>query len=106
MKTIEQRQLPSQAEAVIRILRGHLPDLRQRYSVRYLGMFGSYVRGDQKQQSDLDLLVEFGYPPTLLEFIGLERYLSELVGVKVDLVMKTALKPNIGRHILEEVVPI
>ena len=89
------------------ILRIHLPVLRRQYGVRSLGIFGSYVRGDQRSESDLDLLVELDERPlTLLQFIALENYLSDLLGVKVDLVEKEALKPAIGDHILKEVVPI
>jgi hypothetical protein len=54
----------------------------------------------------LDVLVEFDRVPSLFEFIRLERYLSELLKIKVDLVMKSALKPAIGRHILEEAQPV
>ena len=89
------------------VLRIHLPELRRQYGVRSLGIFGSYGRGDQHAGSDLDLLVEFDERPlTHLQFIGLENYLSDLLGVKVDLVEKDALKPAIGRRILKEVVPI
>ena len=87
-------------------LRTHLPELRERYGVRAFWLFGSYARGEQKRRSDLDILVEFEAAPTFFEFIRLEHHLSELLGVKVDLVMKSALKPTIGRHILEEVVPV
>ena len=89
-----------------RILRKHLPELRERYAIRSLGVFGSYVRGEQRKKSDLDLLVEFDQAPTLLEFVHLKRHLSELVGIPVDLVLKKTLKPNIGRYILAEVVPV
>lgn len=88
------------------ILRSHLPALRERYAVKSLGVFGSYVRGDQKKRSDLDVLVEFEQAPSLFKYGELEDHLSELVGTKVDLVMKKALKPHIGRQILAEVVPI
>jgi predicted nucleotidyltransferase len=87
-------------------LRTHLPELRERYGVRTLGVFGAYVRDEQHRSSDLDVLVEFDYTPTLLEFVDLQYYLGDLLGVKVDLVMKRALKPAIGRRILEEVVPV
>jgi len=87
-------------------LRKHLPELRQRYGLRSLGVFGSHVRGGQDKRSDLDLLVEFDRPPTLLQFVRLEREIGERLGMKVDLVMRTALKPGIGARILEEVVPI
>ena len=70
-------------------------------------MFGSYVRGEQQRSSDLDLLVEFDDRPlTLLQFIALEHYLSDLLKVKVDLVERNTIKPTIGRHILDEVVPV
>ncbi|HHV80540.1 TPA: nucleotidyltransferase family protein, partial [bacterium] len=79
-------------------------ELKIKYSVREIGIFGSYVRNEQGQSSDVDILVEFEKTPSLLEFISLENYLSDILGVKVDLVMKDSLKPNIGRHILEEVI--
>jgi predicted nucleotidyltransferase len=80
------------------------PVLTEKYRVKEIGIFGSYVRGEQKQKSDLDLLVDFTESISLLDFIHLENELSVLLGVKVDLVMKNALKPRIGKHILEEVV--
>ena len=89
-----------------KIIRQHLPKLIQDYNIKYLGIFGSYVRGEQKEDSDLDILVEFSKEPDLLEFIGLKQELSETLGVEVDLVMKSALKPRIGKRILEEVVQV
>ncbi len=82
------------------------PSLRRQYQVKSLGLFGSYVRGEQKSRSDLDLLVEFRETPSLFQFIRLENKLSEISGVKVDLVMKNSLKKTIGQHILKEVVAI
>ncbi len=90
----------------IAILRKHMPELRERYKIRSLWLFGSYVHTMQRDGSDLDLLVEFGEPPSLLKFIALERHLSNLIGFKVDLVMKDALKPAIGRHVLGEVISV
>lgn len=89
-----------------RILRKHLPELRERYAVKTLGVFGSYVRGEQTRKSDLDILVEFTQTPTLLEFVHLKRHLGDLVGIPVDLVLKKTLKPHIGQYILAEVVPV
>ena len=65
-------------------------ELRQKYRIAEIGIFGSYVRGEQKKQSDVDLLVKFEEPSnlTLLDFIRLENYLGEILGVKVDLVEK------------------
>jgi predicted nucleotidyltransferase len=89
-----------------KVLRQHLPELSKEYNINYLGIFGSYVRGEQKEDSDLDILVEFSKTPDLFEFIGLKQDLSDILGVKVDLVMKNALKPRIGERILEEVVQV
>jgi predicted nucleotidyltransferase len=88
-------------------LKAWLPELRQRYGVVSLGVFGSYVRGEQRRGSDLDILVEFDDRPlTLLQFIALENELSDRLGLKVDLVEKGWLKPGIGRPILQEVVAL
>lgn len=78
--------------------------LQERYKVRELGVFGSYVRREQTEASDVDVLVEFSEAPSLLKFINLENYLSDNLGVKVDLVHKAGLKPRIGERILAEVV--
>lgn len=93
-------------ETIKKKLAIYKPVLAEKYKVKEIGIFGSYVRGEQKQKSDLDLLVDFAESISLIDFIHLENELSGLLGVKVDLVMKTALKPRIGKHILEEVVPV
>ncbi|MDP6776145.1 MAG: nucleotidyltransferase family protein [Candidatus Latescibacteria bacterium] len=87
-------------------LRQQLPLLSTRYGVRSLAIFGSYVRRQEHEGSDLDVLVEFRKVPGLLTFVELENHLGDLLGVKVDLVMKQALKPRIGQRILEEMVPV
>jgi uncharacterized protein len=83
-----------------------LPNLRTRHAVEQLWLFGSRVRCEEGTDSDLDVLVEFGEIPSLFGVIRLENELSELLGVRVDLVMKSALKPRIGEAILREVVPV
>lgn len=87
-------------------LKKYKPLLVEEFGVKEIGIFGSYVRGEQKKKSDLDILVEFDRPISLLNFISLENRLSKYLGVKVDLVMKDSLKPRIGSHILKEVVNI
>lgn len=87
-------------------LRGLLPTIAGRYHVASLALFGSYVRGDQNRGSDLDVLVTFSRIPGLLKFVELENTLSDELGVKVDLVMPEALKPEIGRRISAEAVPV
>ena len=86
------------------ILKSHKEELESKYGVKEIGIFGSYVKEEQTETSDVDILVEFEKPLGLLEFVGLKNYLSDLLGVNVDLVMKKALKPSIGERVLGEVV--
>ena len=90
----------------IATLRRHRHMLSERYHVESLGVFGSYVRNEQHDGSDLDLLVTFKQTPSLFTLVALQDELSELLGTPVDVVLKTSLKPRIGQHILREVVEI
>jgi predicted nucleotidyltransferase len=87
-------------------LRQHLPQVQQKYRVWQLGVFGSFVRGEQTENSDIDVLVEFDPNARfgLLTFCQLENDLSEVFQRKVDLVMKDGLKPRLGERILQEVI--
>jgi len=87
-------------------IRQNISILKDKYKIKTLAIFGSYVRGQQKRQSDVDIFVDFGKPLSFFKFMALERELRTIVGKKVDLVMKTALKPRIGEHILKEAVYI
>ena len=80
------------------------PILLKKYKVNRLGVFGSYVRGDQHQGSDLDVLIDYEDAPSLITLIELEYYLSEIVGVKVDLVTNKGIKPQLKDSIIKEVV--
>ena len=80
------------------------PFLKEKYKVKEIGIFGSYVKNKQKEGSDLDILVEFKEVPSLIEFIEVENFLSDKLKIKVDLVIKKALKPHIGKVILKEVI--
>jgi len=93
---------------ITNILKEHKEELKEKYEIKEIGIFGSCIRGEYKEKSDLDILVEFEEDAKigLLKFVNMENYLSELIGVKVDLVEKSALKPRIGKHILKEVVPL
>ena len=93
-------------ENIIVKLRKEFPRLQTQFKVSSLEIFGSFVRGEQKENSDLDVLVTFSDPPSLFTFIELEDYLSNLLGIKVDLVMKSALKANIKQRILSESLSI
>ena len=81
-------------------LREHRPELAECYHIATLGIFGSYVRNEQHTGSDLDVLETFSQTPSLFKLVALQDELSTLLGVPVDLVMQTSLKPRIGQHIL------
>lgn len=89
-----------------RILREQLPALHSRWGVASLEMFGSRTRGDARNDSDLDVLVTLEKPIGLFQFVELEDRLTETLGVKVDLVLRSALKPKIGERILAEAIPV
>jgi len=91
-------------EEIKEILNNHKKELHKDYKVKEIGIFGSYVRGEHKGKSDLDILVEFEETIDFFDFLELEERLSEILNSNVDLVMKKALKPDIGKYILNEVV--
>ncbi len=93
-------------EEIKRILKEHKNELKEDYGISEIGLFGSYVAGNQKESSDIDVLVEFHKTTDLLSFVHLKNHLYDLLEVNVDLVMKRALKPGIGERVLREVVYI
>lgn len=71
-----------------------------------VGIFGSYARGQNNQDSDLDLLVDFEEPLNLLELIGLEQQLTEKLNIKVDLITKRSLSPYLKNHVERDLIHI
>jgi uncharacterized protein len=78
------------------------PELISRFHISHLSLFGSYVRGEETPQSDLDVLVNFSIMPSLFEFIELQIYLSEALNIKVDLAILEDMKPIISKNVLAE----
>ncbi len=95
MKTLEEVQA---------ILSQFKPVVQEKYHVSELGIFGSYVRGEQNDDSDVDVLIDYTEAPSLLKLIDLENYLSEHLGIQADVVTKNGLKPRYRERILAEVV--
>ena len=88
------------------IIRQHRDILAEKYGVAVVGVFGSYVRGEQKGQSDIDLLVEILHPISLIELVGAEIYLTEVLSIKVDLVPKRDVREELRETIFAEALAI
>ncbi len=91
-------------EEIKSIIISQKDNLRKMYRVKEIGIFGSYVRGEQQEKSDLDVLVEFEQPVSLLWMVKVENYLSELLGIKVDLVPKKDVRYELKERIIKEAV--
>ena len=90
-------------EEIKELLLKHKEEFRKQYGLKEIGIFGSYIRGEQNEGSDIDILIELEKPIGFVRFMRLENALSELLGIRVELVTKKALKPHIGKRILQEV---
>ena len=88
------------------VLQAHKPYLAEKYGVVEIGVFGSYVRDEQRPDSDIDILIELERPPriSLIGLVELEHDLSDILGTKVDVAIKKNLRKRIGKRILNEVV--
>lgn len=93
-------------EEIKKIIKNQKPILREKYFVREIGLFGSYVRGEQKKKSDVDILVEFEKPISLLKLVNLENFLADVMGIKADVVPKEDIRHELKERILREVVYI
>ncbi|MBI5529578.1 MAG: nucleotidyltransferase family protein [Deltaproteobacteria bacterium] len=93
-------------EEIKKTIDAEKPVLAGRFKVKEIGVFGSFARGEQDDGSDVDVLVSFSEPVGFFAFLDLEEHLEGVLGRKVDLVTRKALKPGIGRNILRELVTI
>ncbi len=88
---------------IINLLRSHAAEIKSRFGVRKIGLFGSFARGEQKESSDIDILVDFE-KPTFRNFMDLSFYLEDLFGREVDLVTIKGLNPRIRPYVEKDVV--
>jgi predicted nucleotidyltransferase len=86
---------------VLGVLRSLKDELRERYHVESIALFGSYAREEQGESSDIDVLVAFDASADLFDFVGLSQYLEEKPGRKVDVVPETALRPDIRSQVTQ-----
>lgn len=93
-------------EKIIEKLKEIKPELEQSYFVKEIGVFGSYVRDEQTDNSDIDILIDYNRGMTLFTLVDLQDFLEKIFNKKVDIVFKTSLRPRIGKHILAEVIYI
>jgi predicted nucleotidyltransferase len=93
-------------EEVLSVIKEHKKYLEERYRVKEIGVFGSFVRNEQKRGSDIDVLVDFYEVPDFFEFLNLEGYLERILRSKVDLVRKPVVRKELKKKILSEVVHI
>ncbi len=93
-------------DEAIRTLRGYLPALRRDFRVRQLSLFGSTARDEAREDSDLDLLVEFDVVPTLDKFVGLKYFLEDRLARRIDLVTPDAVKPRMRSSVEREAVRV
>ena len=91
-------------EKILNTLKRLKEDLNTNFRVKTIGLFGSYVKNEQKNTSDIDLLVEFEEDADLFHLVGLSRYLEEVFKSKVDVISKPAIKEELKQRILEEVI--
>lgn len=86
-----------------KILKSQKPFLKEKFQIKKIGVFGSFARGEQTKESDIDILVEF-YEPIGWEFFDLQEYLESILKRRIDLVTNNALKSQIKKTILKEVI--
>lgn len=80
--------------------------LCEKYQITEIGIFGSYARGEETEASDIDILVDYETAPTFIMLVELRDYLSQLFGLKVDVITKNGLKPRIRDRVLAEAIYI
>ncbi|WP_324736174.1 nucleotidyltransferase family protein [Thermococcus sp. SY098] len=93
-------------EGILKVLEELKPELKSRYKVKSLAVFGSYVRGEQRETSDVDVLVEFSEDADLFDLIALEEFLTERLGIKVDVVPKNALRKELRQSVFREAIEV
>lgn len=91
-------------EDIIKILEDSKEEARQKYKARLKGVFGSFVRGEGKETSDIDILVDFDDKADLFDLVGLGYYLEEKFGRKIDIVLEKYIRQELKEKILSEVI--
>lgn len=93
-------------EEIKEILKKHKDEIKKEFKAEIIGIFGSYVRGEERTGSDVDVLVRFMEGATILDLVGLAEFLEEKLGIRADVVSERALRPELKEQILKEVVTV
>lgn len=93
-------------EEVLTRLRAAQPEIRERFRAEIVGVFGSYARGEQTPESDVDVLVRFHEGASLFDLVALGDYLESMLGCKVDILSERAIRPEIRQNIFANLVRI
>ena len=95
-----------QREHVLRVLEASISEMKLRFGVQSLRIFGSVARDDATAKSDVDVLVDFGGPPTFDRDMDLKFYLEDLLETRVDLVTESGLRDGVRPHVEKEAVSV
>jgi len=93
-------------EDIKKVLKENKEKIASEFRAEIIGIFGSYVRGEQREESDIDILVRFKEGATIFDLAGLVNFLEEKLGTKVDIVSERAIRHKLKEEILKEVVAI
>jgi len=104
--TVERSNMNRELKEIKGVLGRLERQIRKEYKAEIIGLFGSYVRGEQKAESDVDILVRFLQGATLFDFVGLADFLEERLSLEVDIVSERALRPELREQILKDVVSV
>jgi len=91
---------------IVDLLNKHREEFLNRFGARHLALFGSAARDELRDDSDIDLLVDFDGPATFDRYVGLKDYLEDLFGAKVDLATEAMIKPRLRRHIEKDLLRV
>ncbi len=91
---------------IIDLIKSLKKNIKKKYRAEVVGIFGSFVRGEEKETSDIDVLVDFDEDADLFDFVGLSIFLEERLGRKVDVIPRDTVRPELKEIILKEAVPV
>ncbi|MCC7278050.1 MAG: nucleotidyltransferase family protein [Chromatiaceae bacterium] len=91
-------------DTILKQLKDHRAEMAERFAVERLGLFGSAARAEMTEDSDVDVLVAFRGPPRFAAYLGLKRYLEQLIGRRVDLITETGLKPRARQSVERDLI--